>query len=385
MELISLEQILALVGNLDDTPGENTARDRFRSFLSKNLTNIADMRDYIEECLRHSGDQYNKALQDLVNHLGRMLGFEVIFGRYKGVQGEIGFDGLWKSPSGLYIVVEVKTTDVYSVKTSTLIGYIDGLISEKRIPDWDHALGLYVIGRPDADSRQLENSIIAEKRTHQLRIVTIDKLLELCELLSGYEMEHEAVLTILLPTGPTIDPFIDLIGSLVAKEINSEIEINTGNPPPVPPGQLSENARYYLVPVGSEDDQTAEERISKLLGAEVFACNVKSPLLKAKPADWICFYAAQTGIVAHARIAASPVQKTCTQLPHPEKYPYLFEVDNVKIYTENPVVLKENKELLAQLDAFKEHDLTKPWSWFVQVTRTITEHDFMLLTRNSGN
>jgi hypothetical protein len=382
MRLITLEQVLALVGNLDDTLGENTARDRFRSFLLENLTNIGDMRDYIEECLRHSGDQYNKALQDLVNHLGRMLGFEVTFGRYKGVQGEIGFDGLWKSPSGLYIVVEVKTTDAYSVKTSTLIGYIDGLISEKRIPDWDHALGLYVIGRSDAGLQQLENSIIAEKRTHQLRIITIDKLLELCELLSGYEMEHEAVLTILRPTGPTIDPFIDLIGSLVAKETG---KTPPKIKPPVSPPPPAENARYYLAPVGAEDDQTAEERIKELLGAGVFACNTKSPLLKAKPGDWICFYAAPTGVVAHARVAASPVKEICALLPRPEEYPYVLKVDNVSIYIENPVVLKENKDLLAQLDAFKKHDLTKPWSWFVQVTRLITKHDFMLLTKQGPN
>jgi hypothetical protein len=30
---ISLHQILALVGNLDDSPGQETARERFRSFL----------------------------------------------------------------------------------------------------------------------------------------------------------------------------------------------------------------------------------------------------------------------------------------------------------------------------------------------------------------
>jgi hypothetical protein len=39
------------------------------------------------------------------------------------------------------VVVEVKTTEVYAVKTATLVGYVDDLISEKRIPvgtlHWD--------------------------------------------------------------------------------------------------------------------------------------------------------------------------------------------------------------------------------------------------------
>ena len=90
---ITLNQILALVGKLDDSPGTDTPRERFRHFLKENVNEVGQVRDYIEECLRTSGDQYNRALQDLVNYLGRLLEFEVTFGRYQGVQGQIGFDG----------------------------------------------------------------------------------------------------------------------------------------------------------------------------------------------------------------------------------------------------------------------------------------------------
>jgi hypothetical protein len=79
---LTLNQILALVGKLDDTPGDETARERFRRFLKENVHEVGQIRDYIEECLRSSGDQYNRALQDLVNYLGNFLGFDVTFGRY---------------------------------------------------------------------------------------------------------------------------------------------------------------------------------------------------------------------------------------------------------------------------------------------------------------
>ena len=102
---ISLRQILDLVGKLTDQPGGETPRERFRAFLVDNVREVGQIRDYIEECLRLSGDMYNRALQDLVNHLGRILGFEVQFGRYAGLRGEIGFDGYWKSPLGSHIVV----------------------------------------------------------------------------------------------------------------------------------------------------------------------------------------------------------------------------------------------------------------------------------------
>lgn len=148
---ISLSQILNLVGKLDDSRGIETPRERFRAFLKDNVQEVGQIRDYIQECLRLTGDQYSRALQDLVNHLGSLLDFEVQFGRYHGVRGEIGFDGHWKSPSGYHIVVEVKTTEAYTVKTSTLVGYVDELISGKKIPAWDNALGLYVVGKPDPE------------------------------------------------------------------------------------------------------------------------------------------------------------------------------------------------------------------------------------------
>jgi hypothetical protein len=59
----------------------------------------------------------------------------VTFGRYAGVTNAVGFDGLWSHDS-LRIVVEVKTTDAYTIKAATLVGYVDALISEKVIPDW---------------------------------------------------------------------------------------------------------------------------------------------------------------------------------------------------------------------------------------------------------
>jgi hypothetical protein len=179
--VLNLEQILDLVGPLDDAPGENTSRERFRRYLATSVQTIGAVRDYIETCLRTSGTPYNRALQDLVNHTGRLIGFEVEFGRYQGVRGEIGHDGLWRA-GDLAIVIEIRTTDAYAFKTATLTGYIDHLISAQRVADWAHALGLYIVGRPDTGLMQLQHTIMAEHRTQQLRIATVENILSLAEL-----------------------------------------------------------------------------------------------------------------------------------------------------------------------------------------------------------
>lgn len=374
---IAVKQILDLVGKLDDTPGEVTPRERFRRFLKENITEVGQIRDYIEECLRYSGDQYNRALQDLVNYLGHFLGFEVTFGRYHGVQGQIGFDGLWKSPTSFFIVVEVKTTDVYAIKTATLIGYVNALISEQQISDWDHALGLYVIGRPDAELRQLENAILAEKRTHQLRIISVESLLSLAELFNEYDVSHEDILAVLRPSGTTVDPVVNLMARLVAqRQVEEETKEETTEKE-----EITEAERqYWLTPVKSEEGQTADECIQSLVGEEkIYAFGERTPGRRhLKQGDYICFYSTGKGVIAHAQIASRPERKEHPKVRHSERYPWVFRVKDVHLYLENPVVI--DAALRSKLDAFKNRELNKAWAWFVQATRKITENDFKVLT-----
>lgn len=382
---IRLSQILDLVGKLDDSPGEDTARERFRRFLKENVLSVGQIRDQIEECLRNTGDQYNRALQDLVNYLGHFLGFEVTFGRYSGVSGEIGFDGLWQSPRDFYVVIEVKTTEVYAIKTATLVGYVDRLISEKRIPNWESALGVYVVGRPDPDLRQLENAIIAEKRSHQLRIISVNSLLTLAEMMNEFDVGHDDILAVLKPSGPIIDPVVDLMSRLVIRpeaiseaknlEIRPDLEIEVSR------AVKRKEPNYWLTPVKSTEEQTAEDCIKSLVGQErIFAFSERTPGRKhLKPGDWICFYATTKGVVAHARIISHPEKKKHPGVRQPEKYTWVFGLDNIELYLDHPVVI--DASLREKLDAFQGRDPNRNWAWFVQSTCKISMHDFKLLTQ----
>jgi hypothetical protein len=372
---ISLRQILNLVGRLDDSSGDETPRERFRTFLRDNVKEVGKVRDYIEECLRLTGDQYNRALQDLVNHIGSLLGFEVTFGRYQGVRGEIGFDGHWKSPSGSQIVIEVKTTEAYAIKTSTLVGYIDQLISEKKISNWDDALGLYVVGRPDPDISQLENAIIAEKRIDQLRLISVESLLSLAEMMYEYEVNHEDILAILLPSGPSVDPVVEMMARIVAQQIPEEISTEKTQP-----SEIGE-ANYWLTPVKSEAEEPAERVIETLVGKEkIYAFGERTPGRKnLKPGDWLCFHASGKGVIAHAKVKSIPEKKPHPKVRYPNKYPWVFRVGEAKLYVNDPIVL--DTELRSKLEAFKNRDLNKSWGWFVQATRPISANDFKILTR----
>ena len=375
-----LDELLGLVKPLDDSPGEETGREKFRRFLKNNVREVGQIRDFVEECLRKSGDQYNRAFQDLVNYVGQLLGFEVTFGRYKGAQGVSGFDGYWRSPvdNGFHVVVEVKTTEVYAIKTATLVGYIHDLVSEKKIPDSDSAIGLYVVGRPDPGVSQLENNIIAEKKTNQLRIISADSLLSLAEMMSNEDISHEDALSILRPSRPTIDPVVDVMGRLIAAR---QAEEPITQPGAAPVQSVESDVQYWLTPVKGDKVQTAEEVIESLVGKNgIYAFSETTPGRKRlKPGDWICFYATAKGVIAHARVASSPEKKPHRAVRHPEKYEWTFRVDKTRLYLENPVVI--DAAMRGKLQAFQGRDLDTSWAWFVQATRKITEHDFKTLTR----
>ena len=372
---LKLKQILNLVGKLDDKIEEGTSRERFRQYLEENVRKVGLHRTYVKECLNNSGDQYNKALQDLVNHLGILMGFEVEFGLYRGKSGQNGFDGHWKSPLDFDIVVETKTTEVYAIKTSTLLGYINGLVSNRKIQDSKKVLGLYIIGRQDPELNQLENTIIVEKPVISLRIISIESLLSLAELMRDYDLKHKDILETLCPSGPTINKLVNLLSKVVdSKNKNEQVEIIEENKVAGP------DIKYWMTPVSADGRRSAEETIKFLVVKNrEYAFSDRTPGRKyIKKGDRICFYASGNGVVADARLSSELEKKVNPNLTNPDDYPWTFELDKIKSYFDNPIIITE--ELRKKMDQFKGRDMKKAWSWFVFGTKSISEHDFNLLT-----
>ncbi len=394
-QMITLEQILGLVGVLDDRPGDDTPRERFRKYLETSVNSVGAVRDYIEACTRNKGTQYDHALQDLVNHAGRLIGFEVEYGRYKGIANEIGYDGLWRR-NGFSIVIEVKTTDAFSIQTATVIGYVDRLISAGEIRNWDHAMGLYVFGRTDSELKQLQNSIIAEKRTHQLRIATVDDILSLAELVQDNFITAEEAVALLRPAGVFVADTVRLLARIAAKTVDRPVTpvergdvdkpINTEsetqqdvNPPSI--SQEASERLHLLTPVRDDQDRTARDIICDLLGSGWYVFGESTTGRKRlKPGDRICFYETGVGIVAEATVASHPERKppaTKVAVINKERFPWSFRVRDVRFFFESPIVI--DSDLRAKLVAFRNRNPESPWSWFVQSTRIVTEHDFEIL------
>jgi hypothetical protein len=140
-----VQQIIAFAGSgkLRDA---NDCSDEFRAYLARVPSEL--LKRYAEECLSTRFDDSGGALQDVVNEVGRRLGFRVTNGRYRGVAQQIGHDGLWVSEDGYAIVAESKTTDAYRIDLSVVSGYRKALIRDGAVSE-DKSSVLIIVGRQD--------------------------------------------------------------------------------------------------------------------------------------------------------------------------------------------------------------------------------------------
>jgi len=171
---LSLEQVVTLAGD-GQLKDNNETSSEFRLFLKE--IEGEKLTEFANYCLEKAFTNSGQILQDVVNEIGRRLGYQVENGRYQGVRNEIGFDGIW-SINEESTVVEVKTTDAYTIKLDVIAKYRDRLIEESRIKQ--NSPILIVIGRNDTQS--LEAQVRGSQHAWSIRLISIDSLSKLMEV-----------------------------------------------------------------------------------------------------------------------------------------------------------------------------------------------------------
>jgi hypothetical protein len=176
----SIEQIVSAAGDgaLKD---DSTCSSELREYLGKIGTE--KISQYVDHCLTVPFPKNGMVLQDLVNELGRRLDYEATNGRYQGVQGKIGFDGLWLSPEEHTLVVEVKTTDAYRLSLDTLAKYRRKLAEADKLAA--NSSILIVVGRQDTG--ELEAQIRGSRHAWDIRVISAEALIKLVLLKENTE------------------------------------------------------------------------------------------------------------------------------------------------------------------------------------------------------
>jgi hypothetical protein len=215
---MSLKQVVVMAGDGRLRDGSEAA-DELRRYLSE--VSSEKLSAYAAKLIEESFQDSGLVLQDLVNELGRRLEYKVENGRYRGRHGEPGFDGLWQSPQGKYLVVEVKTTDSYQIDLDKIAEYRNQLAQRGKINQ--SASILIVVGREDTGG--LEAQIRGSRHAWDMRLISVEALVKLAVLKESTDEEDtlEKIRNILVPFEYTrLDNIIDVMFS-AAKDAEAQV------------------------------------------------------------------------------------------------------------------------------------------------------------------
>jgi hypothetical protein len=172
---LSIEQVVTNAGDgvLRD---QSSCSAEFREFLGK--VPVENLFGYARHCLESGFTRSGLVLQDIVNEFGRRLEFQVEDGLYQGTRKTVGFDGIWRAQGEPDLVIEVKTTDSFTVDLDTHARYKEKLLSEQRLSK--NASTLIVVGRRDTGA--LEAQIRGSRYAWDMRLISVERLIKLVQI-----------------------------------------------------------------------------------------------------------------------------------------------------------------------------------------------------------
>lgn len=225
----TIEQVISISGDGNLIDGNETSKQLRDLLANLPSTSIAK---YVDDCLNHGFPLSGFALQDLVNEIGRRLGFTIESGFYRGGGSKIGYDGIWRAKDRYSFVIEVKTTDAYQLNLDTQAQYRQRLIDEHRIEEKQSSI-LLVVGRKDTGG--LEAQTRGSRHAWDVRIISVEALLKLMRVKENLSdaTTVSKIQEILKPLEYTrIDRLIDIIfktsEDLQADEAESELDTEEG-------------------------------------------------------------------------------------------------------------------------------------------------------------
>jgi hypothetical protein len=284
---MNLETVVKMAGDGQLKDGSETSIE-FRQFLTE--VDSKKLAEYATYCTDHAFVNSGQVLQDVVNEIGRRLGFSAENGRYQGVRNDIGYDGIWSVGSDS-LVIEVKTTNAYTIKLDVIATYRDRLADAGRVSH-DSPI-LIVIGRDETES--LEAQVRGSRHAWAMRIIGMDALIKLMEVnLSTSSKEvTEKIHAILKPIEYTrIDKIVDVIFS-AAEDKDLDID-SVGEPLDY---QDKTGQKVYATPQSTPREIIEKKKQNAI---EVLSFKLNKVLVKKK----YSLYSDQNGNV-HAAVAIS--------------------------------------------------------------------------------
>lgn len=189
----SLQEALKIFGNLDDAGGSDSPRERFRRYLRDEVFTPEILREYVRTCQLTEGLQYVRAMQDIVNRIGELLGFRVIHGRYHSDSGPVTIDGHWRSDAGHQYLIEVRCGEERPPDPGRMRNFARLLHMAGKLPELNTVVGVYVESKGKVADGSVQRKILESPGKPLIRVVSVDMLIHFYELIRASEISFEDV------------------------------------------------------------------------------------------------------------------------------------------------------------------------------------------------
>ena len=261
---LTIEQVVATAGDGRLRDATDSQRE-LREYLG--LVSIDALATYADYCLTNAFTKSGQVLQDIVNELGRRLEYAVTNGRYQGTSNAVGYDGIWRDPSGHGLVIEVKTTDAYRLSLDTVAKYRDQLLNQNLLTR--PCSILIVVGR--TDTGELEAQVRGSRHAWDIRLISVDALLNLVRIKESADSQDTMakIRRLLTPLEYTrVDDLVDVVFR-TTQDVETAVsaETTTSNDDPENDNRGDSSERNW--------DFTPTEVIQKIRGRVVAALGRK--------------------------------------------------------------------------------------------------------------
>jgi hypothetical protein len=358
---LDLPELLTLVGRLDDAPGTDTPRDRFRRFLTEQVTSVAAVRGMLDQTHAALSDQHARARQDLILLLGRFLGFEIAFGTYESVAGGVRLEGHWRSRRHARLAIEVRSEQTVDADVETLTRTVAALSASLPGEAGEKWVGLCVTTPFYAAVRRLQAQL-AQRQFRDIRCISLDSLLWLADMAEAKRVDHADVLR-LLSSGPDSDFMVSLMRRLTesagghtspthdpvpasSDEADPSPRLSIVSRPEPEPEPVERPDAFWLVTLFDDETATPEQLLDAVIARRQVLGLAQTGFAPAAAAqgDWVCFHIGHIGIVGHAQLDGV-ISDASAVIRGAERFSAVFRLRNVSIYEVPRVIVRQTIDL----------------------------------------
>ena len=324
---VTVNQVLTIVGRLDDSPGFDSARERFRRFLNERVTDAQSARVVIQQCQQISGEQNHRALQDAVVLTGKFLGFDTTFGRYQRDPGAAPVSGEWESRRRLHVTVNLCTHHTAAIELEALAKVVRNGLNPHAHADTSR-VALCVVTPLYPAQGHIE--VMLRTRTYpDVRLISLGGILQMADMVAAGRLTHDDVLQVLNPD-VNLDSVVHLLdrSATAAPRVSEHPAGDVAVPEAEPAG-----GGYWIVAIRLDPLTPPAQFVASVIAKRrILAINPAPHVQRSiQPGDFICACITGEGFVAHAQVAGvitdgNPVVRDS------ERFKQMLRLTDVTVY-----------------------------------------------------